>query len=218
MPWRVDAALALIVAAGSVQSASAGYETTGLASWYGEEVGGNPTASGTPFDPAAVTVAHRTLPLGSFVKVTALESGRVILARVVDRGPGRGERLVDLSRGAAQLLGIDRMALAAVRLRAVTPRWAEVAAWRAGRPLRAGRAAPARQTSTHPSGRYQLQVASFLDAERARALAKRLGAGLFQDGERWRVRLGPFSGVGVQRARDAVAARGYGDALVLAQD
>ncbi|WP_235364809.1 septal ring lytic transglycosylase RlpA family protein [Sphingomonas sp. ERG5] len=95
------------------------YDEVGYASWYGEEVGGGRTASGQPFNPAAITAAHNSLPLGSFVEVTALDSGRTIIALVNDRGPGADDRLIDLSRGAAQLLGVN--ALAPVRVRLVNP-------------------------------------------------------------------------------------------------
>ncbi|MGY4395901.1 rare lipoprotein A [Sphingomonas sp. UYAg733] len=95
------------------------YDAVGYASWYGEEMGGGRTASGQPFDPAAITAAHNSLPLGSFVEITALDTGRTIVAIVNDRGPGSSDRLIDLSRGAAQLLGIT--ALAPVRVRLINP-------------------------------------------------------------------------------------------------
>jgi rare lipoprotein A len=107
------------------------YDAVGYASWYGEEMGGGRTAAGQPFDPAAITAAHNSLPLGSFVEITALDTGRTIVALVNDRGPGAGDRLIDLSRGAAQLLGIT--ALAPVRVRLINPPPPDQLALRQGR-------------------------------------------------------------------------------------
>jgi hypothetical protein len=84
-----------------VPAADPSYDMLGYASWYGSE-SGNQTANGERFRPKAVSAAHTTLPLPSYVEVTSLDSGRTILVRVNDRGPfaGRG-RIIDLSRGAA---------------------------------------------------------------------------------------------------------------------
>ena len=77
----------------------------GEASWYGAQLQGHKTASGEPFDPAALTAAHRTLPFGALVKVTNLGNGRSAVVRVNDRGPYAHDRLIDLSRAAAEQLG-----------------------------------------------------------------------------------------------------------------
>lgn len=198
------------------QAAPLSYAASGLASWYGEEVAGNRTASGERFDPLAITAAHRTLPLGSLVEVTDLASGRAILVRINDRGPGRADRLIDLSSGAAHLLGTDRRPVSTVHVQAVPD----------GRDGREGWVtAPgnlARETAfrlpSSRSGRYLVQVASFSDEDRARKLAERLGADVVESGGRWRVRLGPLAAQEVQRARDAAAARGYADAQIIAAD
>ncbi|GAA0730065.1 septal ring lytic transglycosylase RlpA family protein [Sphingomonas japonica] len=109
------------------------YDEVGFASWYGEELGPNArTASGAAFDPARPIAAHKTLPLGAFVEVTALDTGRTILLEVADRGPHRADRLLDLSRGAAQQLGTHAGSVAAVRVRQVTPSPQDIAALRAG--------------------------------------------------------------------------------------
>lgn len=97
------------------------YDETGYASWYGEEQVGNNTANGEIFRPLAITAAHRTLPLPSYVEVTALDTGRTILVRVNDRGPFAGNRVIDLSRGAAEQLGISGAGTAGVRVRRVNP-------------------------------------------------------------------------------------------------
>jgi rare lipoprotein A len=115
----------------------ADYDDVGYASWYGEELAGRPTANGETFDPAAISAAHKTLPLPSYVEVTALDTGRTILVRVNDRGPMVGDRLIDLSRGAAEQLGLTD-GVSAVRVRRTNPPAAERAQ------LRAGRAVPER--------------------------------------------------------------------------
>lgn len=205
------------------------YQDTGLASWYGEELSGNRTASGEMFDASAITAAHRTLPLGSFVEVTSLDTGRSILVRITDRGPGRRDRIIDLSRGAARLLGTDRSPVANVRVRAVVPSAQDAATLRAGRSVAArdpgfARASvvvlPERRAVVLvPGHAYVLQVATFSNEARARALADRLDARVVGGGGLWRVRLGPFDDAKrLQRARDAVAERGYGDAQVLPGD
>ena len=109
------------------------YDDVGYASWYGEELAGRPTANGEAFDPAGITAAHKTLPLPSYVEVTALDTGRTILVRVNDRGPMAGDRLIDLSRGAAEQLGIAD-GVAAVRVRRTNPPLAERAQLRSGGP------------------------------------------------------------------------------------
>ena len=76
----------------------------GKASWYGAFHHGRPTASGEPFDMNALTAAHRTLPLGTRLRVTNLTNGRSVDVRVNDRGPAIRGRIIDLSRGAAAAL------------------------------------------------------------------------------------------------------------------
>lgn len=104
-----------------VPAADPQYDVLGYASWYGTE-SGKRTASGERFRADWATAAHTTLPLPSYVEVTALETGRRIIVRVNDRGPFAGRaRIIDLSRGAAGQLGIRAGAPAAVRVRAVAP-------------------------------------------------------------------------------------------------
>jgi len=98
-----------------------GYEQVGTASWYGAQFHGRATASGEPFDQHALTAAHPTLPIPSLVQVTNLENGREIIVRVNDRGPFVGERLIDLSRGAAQALDFEQNGHARVHVRYLGP-------------------------------------------------------------------------------------------------
>ncbi|MCA1748833.1 MAG: septal ring lytic transglycosylase RlpA family protein [Parasphingopyxis sp.] len=78
----------------------------GEASYYGRELAGNRTASGEIFDPSGLTAAHRTLPMGSRVRVTHRRNGRSVVVRINDRGPFHGNRVIDLSEGAARQIGM----------------------------------------------------------------------------------------------------------------
>lgn len=98
-----------------------GYSQTGVASWYGPQFHGQRTASGEVFDQDALTAAHPTLPIPSLVQVTNLENGREVILRVNDRGPFVGERLIDLSRGAAEVLGFEQAGHARVHVRYLGP-------------------------------------------------------------------------------------------------
>lgn len=119
-----------------VPAADPDYDFLGYATWYGAE-SGNRTANGEKFRPGWVTAAHTTLPLPTYVEVTSLDTGRTILVRVNDRGPFAGKaRILDLSRGAAEQLGVRAKGLAAVRVRAVTPPEKDRDALRHGRPAR----------------------------------------------------------------------------------
>jgi rare lipoprotein A len=104
-----------------VLESSEGYVAEGLASWYGEEFQGRRTSSGEPYDMHAMTAAHRTLPIPTYVEVTNLESGRRAVVRVNDRGPFHEGRIIDLSYAAARKLGIVGPGTAHVRVRALEP-------------------------------------------------------------------------------------------------
>jgi len=94
-----------------------GYDRRGLASYYGGEFHGRRTANGEIFDMWALSAAHPTLPLPSYVYVTNLDNGRTLLLRVNDRGPYVNSRLIDVSRAAARYLGFEREGTAPVRVR-----------------------------------------------------------------------------------------------------
>lgn len=91
----------------------------GVASWYGPGFQGLPTASGPPFDMNAMTCAHRTLPLGTTVRVTNLLTFRSVVLKVNDRGPYIPGRVLDVSRAAAKHLGFVGAGLAPVRIEVV---------------------------------------------------------------------------------------------------
>jgi rare lipoprotein A len=107
---------------------SKGYREEGVASWYGYE-SGRMTANGEAFDPSGLTAAHKYLPIPMFVQVTNLENHRSIIVRVNDRGPfpsrenpRSGERVIDLSMGAAKRLGFQARGTALVRVEAIQTR------------------------------------------------------------------------------------------------
>jgi len=89
---------------------------SGQASYYGPGFEGRPTASGERFDPNDLTAAHRTLPMGSRVKVTNPQTGDSVVVRINDRGPFHGNRVIDLSQGAARAIGLIQSGTANVRL------------------------------------------------------------------------------------------------------
>jgi rare lipoprotein A len=86
---------------------------TGLASYYGQ---GEVTATGEKFDPKGMTAAHRTLPFGTRVRVTRVDTGNSVVVRINDRGPFKPGRIIDLSEGAAEDLDMTKVGLAEVRL------------------------------------------------------------------------------------------------------
>ena len=95
-------------------------DQVGLATWYGAALAGRKTASGERFDPSRYTAAHRSLPFGTWVEVRRPETGRSVRVRITDRGPfGDRRRVIDLSRRAAEDLGIVREGVARVELRIV---------------------------------------------------------------------------------------------------
>ena len=116
-----------------VPAAAPNYDALGYASWYGSE-SGNRTANGEEFRPGWITAAHTTLPLPTYVEVTALDTGRRIIVRVNDRGPFTQGRIIDLSRGAAEQLGIKAQGHAAVRVRRVEPSEKDRERLRKGKP------------------------------------------------------------------------------------
>jgi len=138
---------------------SRGYREKGLASWYGKPFHGRPTSSGEIYDMYGLSAAHKTLPLGTWVKVSNLENGRQVEVRVNDRGPFVGGRVIDLSYGAAKRLAI------------VGPGTARVEIVALGRGQGAGGTPPSEFTPVDfYSGNFTLQVGAFKEIENARRL------------------------------------------------
>lgn len=198
-----------------------GYDETGLASWYGDQFNGRPTATGERFDMHALTAAHKTLPLPGLVEVTNLSNGRRIVVRVNDRGPFVDNRIIDLSRGSAEALGMLQAGVGEVRVRYLgrAPRTGGGATLRyaAAEDTRPA----ARESLPSPaSGAYWIQAGAFSDSRAARRVADELGARATVDGGRtdglFRVLVGPWPDPNAaERSRQAVIARGYADALLI---
>lgn len=107
-PLTAAIAVSSIAEAAPLAEAEPAFETiaTGVASYYGRELEGNRTASGERFNPSGLTAAHRTLPLGTIVRVTNKRTGDSVMVRINDRGPFHGNRLIDLSEAAAREVGL----------------------------------------------------------------------------------------------------------------
>ena len=138
----------------------------GLASWYGGKFQGRRTANGEIFDTEQLTAAHKTLPFGTRVKVTSLETGQSVIVRINDRGPFVEGRVIDLSRAAAARIGIAGRGVGPVRVEVVG---SEAAGAVPSAELQAQSAAPA-------SPLYTVQLGAFRDRDNARRLAERAEA------------------------------------------
>lgn len=172
-----------------VLATAAGYDATGVASWYGPTFDGLRTADGDRYDMYAMTAAHKTLPLPCYVRVTNLANGRSIVVKVNDRGPFVANRLIDLSYVAAAKLGMLATGTALVEVQAITPET----------PVELTRAAES------PPPTLYLQVGAYAVQAHAESVVTRLhaaglaGAFVFGPpvarGQLYRVRIGPVSGV-----------------------
>ena len=106
----------VLLLSGMVSAALAAAVTEGRASFYADSLDGNLTASGKPYDKSALTAAHKTLPFGSRLKVTNLANDKSVLVTVNDRGPYAKDRVIDLSRAAAEQLDMITAGVATVRI------------------------------------------------------------------------------------------------------
>lgn len=182
------------------------YDERGIASWYGPGFHSLATANGETYDQNDMTAAHKTLPMPSFVEVENLDNGRKLTVRINDRGPFVEGRIIDLSRRSAQLLGVDKVGLARVRVRRVFPdgETPPPAPGLPDAPAVAAAATPAVTTIALPSSAQQpgmgtmfIQVAALSDPGRIAWLSGYLGAfGRVvtqpAPGGLTRVRLGPY--------------------------
>ena len=116
---RVTILLLVLAGCAGGPQGSGGEVREGLASYYADRFHGRTTASGEVFDMNALTAAHRTLPFGTRVRVTRLDSGRDVVVRINDRGPFVEGRIIDLSRAAAEKLGMLVDGVVRVRLRVI---------------------------------------------------------------------------------------------------
>jgi rare lipoprotein A len=152
------------------------YDETGMASWYGQAFQGQYTANGEIFDLNELTAAHTTLPLPTIVEVVNLQNNRALRIRVNDRGPFVKGRIIDLSRRAAQLLGVEGPGTAPVRVRVLKDESLRAAAM-----AQRGRISeddkPPTQMAAAPeprllveSARYHVEVGPVASEEEARRL------------------------------------------------
>ena len=137
-----------------------GFSQQGIASWYGRDFHGKKTSNGEIYDMHALTAAHKTLPLGVYVKVENRDNGKEIVVRVNDRGPFVKNRIIDLSYAAAKKLGYDNVGTARVRIEALGYKATDAAGG---------------ETYTAPenyeTGNFAIQVGSFKDPSNAERLA-----------------------------------------------
>jgi rare lipoprotein A len=157
---------------------SAGYVARGVASWYGQDFHGLATSSGETYDMHAMTAAHTTLPLPTWVEVTNLVNGKKVVVKVNDRGPFVDNRLIDLSFAAATALDMVGTGTTRVEVRAVVP---PVDAYRAAPVLAAAATAPAQVQPAVSVERMYVQVGAFAQQENAEKLVARLRASGFQN-------------------------------------
>ena len=153
-----------------------GFKQRGVASWYGRRFHGQKTASGELYDMYAMTAAHPTLPIPSYVRDTNIANGRSVVVRVNDRGPFHSSRVIDLSYAAAYKLGFIQAGSAQVELESVQP-------------------------AGDQAGGVYVQVGAFASRENAESLQARLtreaawlqeSAQVLLSGNLWRLHVGPY--------------------------
>jgi len=199
-------------------SSHEGFVQEGIASSYGQDFHGRKTSSGEAFDMNAMTAAHKTLPLGVYVKVQHKRTGREIIVRINDRGPFVRERIIDLSEGAARRLEMIQEGVAAVRITALGYKTdqtgEEVVHYRA--------------PASYDNGSFALQVAALKNSANAYRYADELkskygtadvreasvGGSMF-----YRVRLGHYSSLrAAQAAQESFERKGFPGNFVVAAD
>ncbi|MDH5444078.1 MAG: septal ring lytic transglycosylase RlpA family protein [Gammaproteobacteria bacterium] len=180
-----------------------GYRQQGIASWYGTKFHGHRTSSGESYNMYAMTAAHKTLPLPSYVRVTNLYNQRSIVVRVNDRGPFHDDRIIDLSYVAAKKLGMTGNGTAKVQVTYIDPRKKP-----ASQRVSAFKNRP--YNSTHlkheqaksPAKQFFLQIGAYSEQKNAEQMRQRV-ADLLENGEintgynveskLYRVRIGPLA-------------------------
>jgi rare lipoprotein A len=191
-----------------------GYEQEGKASWYGRDFHGKATSNGERYDMYAMTAAHKTLPLGVYVRVTNLANHRQIIVKVNDRGPFVKGRIIDLSYAAAKKLGMVESGTTNVRVEALgfSPNV---------------KSQPA-SASSLDRGTFSIQIGAFSMRENASGLAatfrKRLGDSMIKEVQVggmtfFRVYAGRYESLqAAQAAQHDLEVEGYRDSFVVAID
>ena len=137
-----------------------GFVQTGVASWYGRDFHGKNTSNGERYDMYAMTAAHKTLPLGVYVRVRNMDNGRETVVRINDRGPFVKGRIIDLSYAAAKQIGVDVIGTAPVRIEALGYREAGSDQYAA--------------VGNYDAGDYTVQVGSFKEYSNAQRLSEEM--------------------------------------------
>lgn len=211
-----------------VMPSAMGYRQYGIASWYGKKFSGRTTSSQEPYDPFAMTAAHKTLPIPCYVRVTNLENGRSVIVRVNDRGPFHDNRILDLSYAAAHKLGYADKGTARVLVEAIDPNVPQPAPTATTAPPATPPSnASSNAAATAPQHIY-LQVGAFSDITTASRLQKQLSnlvpvpVGIFSQDDNGhsdnvhRVRVGPFASEETARlTADRIRAAGLGVPLLI---
>lgn len=196
---------------------SHGYVERGVASWYGTKFHGKRTSSGEPYDMYAMTAAHKSLPLPSYVEVTNLENGRKVIVRVNDRGPFHSDRIIDLSYSAASKLGILAKGTGMVEVRAISAGQAPTSV-----------VTKVNYPETNALVGLYLQIGAFSTSSRAEQIKKQLQQAIgdavlivpldMPEGNLYRVRVGPLANV---EYGDSLASRlidlGYNDVHIVVE-
>lgn len=193
-----------------------GFSQRGIASWYGDKFHGRKTSNGEIYDMYAMTAAHKTLPLGVYVRVTRLQNGRSIIVRVNDRGPFVAGRIIDLSYAAADKLGITDAGTAPVQVQALGYKETDRGT------------ISYRPPTSYDAGSFAVQVGAFSVRDNAYRLAARLRnsygkadvqTALVNGRQMYRVRVGDYRSL--ERAEQAVldfSGSGYPGSFVVAFD
>ena len=185
----------------SVRESSTGYREKGISSWYGKKFHGHRTSSGETYNMYAMTAAHKTLPLPTYVRVTHLKNGRSVIVKVNDRGPFHQGRIIDLSYSAAKKLGVTATGTAAVEVVALDPK--QYKSKQAYQP-KFNKTSALATFPLKPNFKLFLQVGAFSSQDNAYELKKRLSRMFKQqqihsdfssEKNIYRVRIGPLASI-----------------------
>lgn len=188
-----------------------GFVQTGVASWYGKDFHGKRTSNGEAYDMHELTAAHKTLPLGVYVKVRNTDNNREVVVRVNDRGPFVKGRIIDLSYAAARELGVDVVGTAPVRVEALG--------------YKAEGESQYTSAENYDKGTYTVQIGSFKDYHNAERLMREMrnifGFSEIEEtaisGERFhRVYAGKYTSLrDAERAEEDFSTHGYPGSFVV---
>lgn len=208
-----------------VMPSAVGYKKRGTASWYGKKFHGHKTSNGETYDMYAMSAAHKSVPLPTYLRVTNLDNGRHVIVRANDRGPFHGNRLIDLSYAAAYKLDMLKKGTARVEVEAITPGRGGVAVTPAPAAIAAAPAivTPAKVAASQvsvPPGRY-FQLGAF-STRQAAVNVQRDAGGIVPEmavrvvpvtiagNQLYRVQVGPIqSGYPVENTLDLLQRAGY---------